>query len=45
MQTREIFELATEAKFEECIPQPVSTAVGLLVEFQQRVARLAAKGV
>ena len=44
VQTREIFELATEAKFEECIPQPVSTAVGLLVEFQQRAARLAAKG-
>ena len=43
VQTREIFELATEAKFEECIPQPVSTAVGLLVEFQQRAARLAAK--
>ena len=44
VQTREIFELATEAKFEECIPQLVSTAVGLLVQFQQRAARLAAKG-
>ena len=40
----EIFELATEAKFEECIPQPVSSAVGLLVEFQQRAARVDAKG-
>ena len=44
VQTREIFELATEAKFEECVHQLVSTAVGLLVEFQQRAARLAAKG-
>ena len=44
VQTREIFELANEAKFEECIPQPVSMAVGLLVQFQQRAARLAAEG-
>ena len=28
VQTREIFQLANEAKFEECIPQPVSMAVG-----------------
>ena len=32
--TLEIFQLAKEAKFEECIPQPVSVAVGLLVQFQ-----------
>ena len=44
VQTREIFQLANEAKFEECIPQPVSMAVGLLVQFQQRAARLAAEG-
>ena len=44
VQTREIFELANEAKFEECIPQPVGMAVGLLVQFQQRAARLAADG-
>ena len=44
VQTLEAFQLANEATFEECIPQPVSTAVGLLVEFQQRAARLAAKG-
>ena len=44
VQTREIFELANEAKFEECIPQPVSVAVGLLVQFQQRAARLAVDG-
>ena len=44
VQTREIFELPSEAKFEECIPQPVSVALGLLVQFQQRAARLAAGG-
>ena len=44
VQTLEIFQLATEVKFEECIPQPVSMAVGLLLQFQQRPARLAAKG-
>ena len=42
VQTREIFQLANEAKFEECIPQPVSVAVGLFVQFQQRAARSAA---
>ena len=40
----ESFQLANEAKFEECVPQPVSVAVGLLVQFQQRAARLAAEG-
>ena len=44
VQTREIFQLANEAKFEECIHQPVSMAVGLLVQFQQRAAWLAAEG-
>ena len=44
VQTREIFELANEANFEKCIPQPVSMAVGLLVQFQQRAAWLAAEG-
>ena len=39
VQTREIFELANEAKFEECIHQPVGMA-----HFQQRAARLAADG-
>ena len=38
VQTREIFQLANEAKLEECIPQPVSVAEGLLVQFQQRAA-------
>ena len=42
VQTREIFQLANEAKLEECIPHPVCVAVGLLVQFQQRAARLAA---
>ena len=32
VQTREIFELANEAKFEECIHQPVSMAVWMLVQ-------------
>ena len=27
-----------------CVPQPVSMVVGLLVQFQQRAARLAADG-
>ena len=36
--------LAIEAKFDMCIPQPVSVVVGLLVQFQQRAARLAADG-
>ena len=44
VQTLEIFQLANEAKFEECILQPVSMAVGLLVQFQQRAARSAAEG-
>ena len=44
VQTLEMFQLANEAKFGECIPQPVSMAVGLLVQFQQRAARLAADG-
>ena len=44
VQTLESFQLANEAKFEECVPQPVSVAVGLLVPFQQRAARLAAGG-
>ena len=44
VQTHEILELANEAKFEECIPQPVSMAVGLLVQFQQRAAWPAAEG-
>ena len=44
VQTHEIFELANEAKLGECIPQPVSMAVGLLVQFQQQAARLAAEG-
>ena len=38
------FQLANEAKFEMCVPQPVSVTVGLLVQFQQRAARLAADG-
>ena len=42
VQTLESFKLANEAKFEECILQPVSVAVGLLEQFQQRAARLAA---
>ena len=44
VQNREIFQHANEAELEECIPQPVSMAVGLLVQFQQRAARLAAEG-
>ena len=44
VQTHEIFELANKAKLGECIPQPVSMAVGLLVQFQQQAARLAAEG-
>ena len=39
VQTLESFQLATEAKSEACI-----VAVGLLVRFQQRAARLAAGG-
>ena len=42
VQTREIFELANEAKVQMCTPQPVSVAVGLLVQFQQHATRLAA---
>ena len=44
VQTREIFQLANEAELEGCIPQPVSMSVGLLVQFQERAARLAAEG-
>ena len=40
----ESLQLANEAKFDMCIPQPVSVAVGLLVQFQQRAARPAAGG-
>ena len=40
VQTLESFQLANEV----CIPQPVSVAVGLLVQFEQRAARLAAGG-
>ena len=38
VQTLESFQLANDAKFEMCILQPVSVAVGLLVQFQQRAA-------
>ena len=44
VQCLESLQLANEAKFEMCVPQPVSVAVGLLVQFQQRAARLAADG-
>ena len=44
VQTLEIFQLASEAKFEGCVPQPLSVAVELLVQFQQRAPRLAAEG-
>ena len=44
VQCLESLQLANEAKFEECIPQPLSVAVGRLVQFQQRAARLAAEG-
>ena len=44
VQTLEVFQLANEAKVEMCVPQPVSMAVGLLVQFQQQAARLAAEG-
>ena len=40
----ERLQLANEAKFERCVHQSVSVAVGLLVQFQQRAARLAADG-
>ena len=44
VQCLKSLQLANEAKFEMCIPQPVSVVVGLLVQFQQRAARLAADG-
>ena len=43
VQCLESLQLANEAKVEMCVPQPVSVAVGLLVRFQQRAARLAAR--
>ena len=44
VQCLESLQLANEAKVDMCVPQPVSVAVGLLVQFQQRAARLAADG-
>ena len=44
VQCLESLQLANEAKIEMCVPRPVSVAVGLLVQFQQRAARLAADG-
>ena len=40
----ESLQLANEAKVEICVPHSVSVAVGQLVQFQQRAARLAADG-
>ena len=40
----ESLQLANEAKVKMCVPQPVSVAVGHLVQFQQQAARLAAEG-
>ena len=44
VQCLESFQHANEAKVEMCVLQPVSVAVGQLVQFQQRAARLAADG-
>ena len=45
VQCLESLQLANEEKVEMCVPQPVCVAaVGLLVQFQQRAARLAAGG-
>ena len=44
MQCLKSLQLANEANVEVCVPQPVSAAVGQLVQFQQRAARLAADG-
>ena len=45
VQTLEIVQLANEAKFEECIPQPVSMAVGLLVQFPTACGEASRRGV
>ena len=44
VQCLKSLQLANEAKAEMCVRQPVSVAVGQLVQFQQRAARPAADG-